>query len=208
MSDAVKVLDEIEARLKAATPGDKWLDRHARHISLGGSCWGSMTMDEPDYVLAEHAPADLALLARLVRLAVETTCTGATTGQACILEPAAKWCVPCRIRAELLKRAQQEPAATAACPNCCCAEVLGELRASVPLECRCRERGQGIGPCPDCALLARVDDVLERCAGELELVKTYTGTKVFGMRTQLRSIVDSADDEIRVYRRRAKAVAR
>lgn len=63
--------------------------------------------------------------------------------------------------------AAPKPAADAAgtVAACGCAEVLGELRASLPLECRCRERGQGIGPCPDCALLAKVDDVLERCAG-------------------------------------------
>lgn len=105
----MKILEAIEARLKAATPGAKWLDRHAPHIDVVDP-WGVMSLGEEDYLLAEHAPADLALLLRVVRSVAEAPCRNygplpATCATA--LSPEGirlgLWCHPCRIRRELAK---------------------------------------------------------------------------------------------------------
>lgn len=123
MSDnAMRVLEEIEALLKAAPKGPwKWTSDglHATRYPFPRTSDGMWLIssdcnqcgvpddttyepiDESTGALIANAPAYLALLARLVRIAVDTTCSGATTGQACILEPSEVWCAPCRIRREL-----------------------------------------------------------------------------------------------------------
>lgn len=116
MSDALKKLDEIEARLKAATPGP-WDYVLAHRVFVQQETGEVVTAAEEDVppcvadaALIAHAPADLALLARLVRSVAEQACEGASEGlpdevwscethlAAC--DPAT-WCTSCRIRREL-----------------------------------------------------------------------------------------------------------
>lgn len=96
MSDALKKLEEIEADAR------RWVELAGsyptRNTDDGTWCNADQwALDE----MIQRVGSETALLTRLVRLAVDTTCCGATTGQACILEPSDVWCVPCRIRREL-----------------------------------------------------------------------------------------------------------
>lgn len=121
MSDALKVLEEIEARLDAAPKGPwKWTDDGLHATSypfpktndgmwlIGSDCNNCSVPDDTTYYpidppageLIAHAPEDLALLARLVRCVAEADCdweADAREGD-CSGEPS---CWPCRIRLQL-----------------------------------------------------------------------------------------------------------
>lgn len=112
----VKRLSEIEARLKAATPGP-W--EVASNEIAGGLCIyrvGTNPATEfsiADFVsrkdgdLIANAPTDLALLVRLVRMVADNYCIGHGVDE--VLIPAeerfrhctAAWCWPCRLWKEM-----------------------------------------------------------------------------------------------------------
>lgn len=106
-------LEEIEARLKAATPGEwKSVDRPGWHdVAVYSSAldecdlWVAEDLTRANAALIAHSPADLALLARLVRSVAESECS-----RGCIDEceeaiakglRQAPLCHRCRIRREL-----------------------------------------------------------------------------------------------------------
>ncbi len=118
-----KRLEEIEARLAAATPGPWEWENGADSLwnqagtipvlSIEMDKYGSPDLQSrfEDRELIVHAPADLALLARLVREVVTTRCPD-SCDCGCDGEPF-EWrecakpspdsflCLPCRIRREL-----------------------------------------------------------------------------------------------------------
>lgn len=100
MSDAMKVLESIEARLKAQA------DTVDRYFARGSEedLWSDADSAHLD-ALVQNAPADLALLARIVRSVAEVSCErlGPNNEPMCekpwALPSIACW--PCRVRREL-----------------------------------------------------------------------------------------------------------
>ena len=90
-------LEEIEARLKAAETPTPWSEDvrefDNQDIVVGDDCLVAIVGKPGDRALIANAPADLALLARLVRIAVEAECDCS--------HPRTVDCVPCIIRREL-----------------------------------------------------------------------------------------------------------
>lgn len=105
-------LEEIEARLKAAETPTPWSEDvrefDNQDIVVGDDCLVAIVGKPGDRALIANAPADLALLARLVRLAAAIDCPrvngvppcglcrDVVTGQQVLVE-----CLACIIRREL-----------------------------------------------------------------------------------------------------------
>lgn len=96
-------LEEIEARLKAAETPTPWSEDvrefDNQDIVVGDDCLVAIVGKPGDRALIAHAPADLALLAKLIRSVVEAPCE--RSGSCTKMSNHRPWCWPCRIRRAL-----------------------------------------------------------------------------------------------------------